>query len=157
MFCIGCKQVVFKMDRYGNRDEIVQNKVFEFASRVPSFQCFDKELFTGDLRHFKFIYKLITLKIIQPFAVPFYHIYELIWDRRRTYLLAFSQACALSWLRFSSICSWNWNYESLFFGFQVPELGSCKSAFSLCENELHFILYLNCFHYISYYGKRRYK
>ncbi|GMP47211.1 hypothetical protein CsSME_00027912 [Camellia sinensis var. sinensis] len=59
LLAYGCPTVVFKMDRYGNGEEIVQNK-----------------------------------------------------------------ACALSWLRFSSICSWNWNYESLFFGFQVPELGS---------------------------------
>ncbi|XP_028092046.1 exonuclease 1-like isoform X4 [Camellia sinensis] len=47
LLAYGCPTVVFKMDRYGNGEEIVQNKVFESASRVPSFQCFDKELFTG--------------------------------------------------------------------------------------------------------------
>ncbi|KAF5957900.1 hypothetical protein HYC85_005125 [Camellia sinensis] len=47
LLAYGCPAVVFKMDRYGNGEEIVQNKVFESASCVPSFQCFDKELFTG--------------------------------------------------------------------------------------------------------------
>ncbi|GMP47948.1 hypothetical protein CsSME_00015478 [Camellia sinensis var. sinensis] len=47
LLAYGCPTVVFKMDRYGNGEEIVQNKVFESASRMPSFQCFDKELFTA--------------------------------------------------------------------------------------------------------------
>ncbi|GMP32969.1 hypothetical protein CsSME_00006494 [Camellia sinensis var. sinensis] len=47
LLAYGCPAVVFKMDRYGNGEEIVQNKVFESTSCVPSFQCFDKELFTG--------------------------------------------------------------------------------------------------------------
>ncbi|KAL7192436.1 hypothetical protein ACSBR2_024300 [Camellia fascicularis] len=47
LLAYGCPAVVFKMDRYGNGEEIVQNKVFVSASCVPSFQCFDKELFTG--------------------------------------------------------------------------------------------------------------
>jgi exonuclease-1 len=36
------------MDRYGNGEEIVLDKVFDAAARKPSFQCFDKELFMGE-------------------------------------------------------------------------------------------------------------
>ncbi|KAI7989775.1 Serine carboxypeptidase-like 51 [Camellia lanceoleosa] len=42
LLAYGCPTVVFKMDRYGNGEEIVQNKVFESASCVPSFQCLIK-------------------------------------------------------------------------------------------------------------------
>lgn len=41
-------QTIFKMDRYGNGEEIVLDKVFDAAARKPSFQCFDKELFIGE-------------------------------------------------------------------------------------------------------------
>lgn len=49
---IGCKQIVFKMDRYGNGEEVVLHKVFKSATCVPSFRHFDKELFIGDLSQF---------------------------------------------------------------------------------------------------------
>ena len=42
------EQVVFKMDHFGNREEIVLDKVFDSVAGVPSFRNFDKELFTGD-------------------------------------------------------------------------------------------------------------
>ena len=41
------------MDRYGNGEEMVMNRVFDSGARVPSFRNFDKELFTGDLLTFK--------------------------------------------------------------------------------------------------------
>lgn len=44
-------QVIFKMDRYGNGEEIIIDKVFDSAGRVPSFIHFDKELFTGNHTH----------------------------------------------------------------------------------------------------------
>ncbi|XP_059644515.1 exonuclease 1 [Cornus florida] len=47
LLAYGCLAIVFKMDRYGNGEEIVLDKVFEFVAGVPSFQDFDKELFTG--------------------------------------------------------------------------------------------------------------
>ncbi|GFZ12279.1 5'-3' exonuclease family protein [Actinidia rufa] len=47
LICAGCTQIVFKMDRYGNGEEIVQNKIFESLDCRPSFQHFDIELFTG--------------------------------------------------------------------------------------------------------------
>lgn len=37
------------MDRYGNGEEMVLDRVFDSVARAPSFQNFDKELFTGDL------------------------------------------------------------------------------------------------------------
>jgi len=46
LICIGCKQVVFKMDQYGNGEEMVLENVFN-PIRTPSFQNFDQELFTG--------------------------------------------------------------------------------------------------------------
>ncbi|KAI3735613.1 hypothetical protein L6452_15120 [Arctium lappa] len=44
LLAYGCSSVVFKMDRYGNGEEIVIDEVFD---SVPSFRHFDKELFTG--------------------------------------------------------------------------------------------------------------
>lgn len=47
LICIGCKQIIFKMDQYGNGDEILLDNVFNQVDRTPSFQNFDLELFTG--------------------------------------------------------------------------------------------------------------
>ncbi|KAH7856400.1 hypothetical protein Vadar_000902 [Vaccinium darrowii] len=47
LLAYGCPAIVFKMDRYGNGEEIVLHKVFESATCVPSFRHFDKELFIG--------------------------------------------------------------------------------------------------------------
>lgn len=47
LLAYGCQATIFKMDRYGNGEEIVLDKVFDAAARKPSFQCFDKELFMG--------------------------------------------------------------------------------------------------------------
>nr|TKS11284.1 exonuclease 1 [Populus alba] len=47
LLAYGCQATIFKMDRYGNGEEIVLDKVFDAAGRKPSFQCFDKELFMG--------------------------------------------------------------------------------------------------------------
>ncbi|KAK7844722.1 exonuclease 1 [Quercus suber] len=43
----GCQAIVFKMDRFGNGEEIVLNNVFDSVARKPSFRNFDMELFTG--------------------------------------------------------------------------------------------------------------
>ncbi|KAL3529202.1 hypothetical protein ACH5RR_008524 [Cinchona calisaya] len=43
----GCPAIIFKMDRYGNGQEIILDKVFGPVSGVPSFRNFDKNLFTG--------------------------------------------------------------------------------------------------------------
>lgn len=45
--CVCCKQILFKMDRYGNGEEIVLDKVFDSVTHTPSFRKFDMELFTG--------------------------------------------------------------------------------------------------------------
>ncbi|XP_076922345.1 exonuclease 1 [Bidens hawaiensis] len=47
LLAYGCTSVIFKMDRYGNGEEIVIDKVFDSAGRLPSFLHFNKELFTG--------------------------------------------------------------------------------------------------------------
>ncbi|KAI8528636.1 hypothetical protein RHMOL_Rhmol12G0162900 [Rhododendron molle] len=49
LLAYGCPAIVFKMDRYGNGEEILLHKVFESANCVPSFRHFDKELFIGDV------------------------------------------------------------------------------------------------------------
>ncbi|KAK2971884.1 hypothetical protein RJ640_015404 [Escallonia rubra] len=46
LLAYGCPAVVFKMDRHGNGEEIVLDKVFDPA-RVPSLGNLNKELFTG--------------------------------------------------------------------------------------------------------------
>ncbi|KAI4302553.1 hypothetical protein MLD38_038282 [Melastoma candidum] len=43
----GCQAIIFKMDRYGNGEELALKKVFESKDIVPSFQNFSMELFTG--------------------------------------------------------------------------------------------------------------
>ncbi|KAA8541322.1 hypothetical protein F0562_025285 [Nyssa sinensis] len=47
LLAYGCPTVVFKMDRYGNGEEIVLDKIFDSVARVPSFRHFDRELFIG--------------------------------------------------------------------------------------------------------------
>ncbi|KZV46516.1 exonuclease 1 [Dorcoceras hygrometricum] len=47
LLAYGCPAVVFKMDRYGNGEEIVLDKVFSAVGYVPSFKNFDRELLTG--------------------------------------------------------------------------------------------------------------
>ena len=47
LLCIGCKQIIFKMDQFGNGDELLLDNVFNQVDLTPSFQNFDLELFTG--------------------------------------------------------------------------------------------------------------
>ncbi|KAK6123068.1 hypothetical protein DH2020_043187 [Rehmannia glutinosa] len=47
LLAYGCPAVVFKMDRYGNGEEIVLEKVFNAVGGVPSFKKFDGQLFIG--------------------------------------------------------------------------------------------------------------
>ncbi|KAA3455745.1 exonuclease 1 [Gossypium australe] len=47
LIAYGCPAVTFKMDRYGNGEELVLSKVFDSVSSKPTFRNFDKELFTG--------------------------------------------------------------------------------------------------------------
>jgi len=42
-------QTIFKMDRYGNGEEMILDKIFDSAGCTPSFRYFDKELLTGEL------------------------------------------------------------------------------------------------------------
>ncbi|KAK1565518.1 hypothetical protein Q3G72_028479 [Acer saccharum] len=43
----GSQATVFKMDRYGNGEELLLDKVFDSVTGTPSFRSFDKELFIG--------------------------------------------------------------------------------------------------------------
>ncbi|PRQ15932.1 putative exodeoxyribonuclease I [Rosa chinensis] len=43
----GCQAIIFKMDQFGNGDELLLDNVFNQVDRTPSFQNFDLELFTG--------------------------------------------------------------------------------------------------------------
>ncbi|KAI3443303.1 uncharacterized protein J3R85_000234 [Psidium guajava] len=43
----GCQAIVFKMDRYGNGEEMLLQKVFDSTNGTPSFRNFDMALFTG--------------------------------------------------------------------------------------------------------------
>ncbi|KAF4373590.1 hypothetical protein F8388_025284 [Cannabis sativa] len=48
LIAYGCETILFKMDRYGNGEEILLDNVFNSKKgRTPSFQNFDKELLTG--------------------------------------------------------------------------------------------------------------
>ncbi|XP_010540017.1 PREDICTED: exonuclease 1 [Tarenaya hassleriana] len=47
LLAYGCKAVVFKMDRFGNGEELVLGNVFHAVDKKPSFRNFDRELFTG--------------------------------------------------------------------------------------------------------------
>ncbi|XP_023001042.1 exonuclease 1 [Cucurbita maxima] len=47
LIAYGCKATIFKMDRYGNGEEMILDKIFDSAGCTPSFRYFDKELLTG--------------------------------------------------------------------------------------------------------------
>ncbi|GAV69156.1 XPG_N domain-containing protein/XPG_I domain-containing protein [Cephalotus follicularis] len=47
LMAYGCQATVFKMDRYGNGEEVLLDKVFISGVTKPSFRNFDKELFIG--------------------------------------------------------------------------------------------------------------
>ncbi|KAG6672967.1 hypothetical protein I3843_16G087300 [Carya illinoinensis] len=47
LIAYGCQAIVFKMDRLGNGEEIVLDKIFGSVARTPSFRNFDMDLFTG--------------------------------------------------------------------------------------------------------------
>ncbi|XP_038893925.1 exonuclease 1 isoform X2 [Benincasa hispida] len=47
LIAYGCKAIIFKMDRYGNGEEMVLDKIFNSADCTPSFRNFDNELLTG--------------------------------------------------------------------------------------------------------------
>ncbi|WOG96770.1 hypothetical protein DCAR_0416106 [Daucus carota subsp. sativus] len=47
LLAYGCPAVMFKMDRDGNGEEIVLDKLFDSVSCLPSFRNFDKNLFLG--------------------------------------------------------------------------------------------------------------
>ncbi|XP_022737269.1 exonuclease 1 [Durio zibethinus] len=47
LIAYGCPSITFKMDRYGNGEELVLSKIFESVTSKPSFKNFGKELFTG--------------------------------------------------------------------------------------------------------------
>lgn len=44
-----CLQIIFKMDQYGNGQEVILDKFFSSTTHVPSFRSFDRTLFTGGL------------------------------------------------------------------------------------------------------------
>ncbi|GAA0183913.1 exodeoxyribonuclease [Lithospermum erythrorhizon] len=47
LLAYGCPAVIFKMDKYGNGEEIVLDKVFNSVAKKPSFCSFDRALFIG--------------------------------------------------------------------------------------------------------------
>ncbi|KAM7267889.1 hypothetical protein ACFE04_010055 [Oxalis oulophora] len=47
LIAYGCQATIFKMDRYGNAEQILLDKVFASEIPKPSFRQFDKNLFTG--------------------------------------------------------------------------------------------------------------
>ncbi|XP_008811967.2 exonuclease 1 [Phoenix dactylifera] len=47
LIAYGCKDIIFKMDRYGNGEEFLMDRVFTTVCGGLSFMNFDKELFTG--------------------------------------------------------------------------------------------------------------
>lgn len=56
-------QTIFKMDRYGNGEEMILDKIFDSAGCTPSFRYFDMELLTGELLdlHFKLSFPIMKL------------------------------------------------------------------------------------------------
>ncbi|XVF50511.1 hypothetical protein PTKIN_Ptkin04bG0107000 [Pterospermum kingtungense] len=46
LIAYGCPAITFKMDRYGNGEELILAKIFDSVTSKPSFRNFDKELFT---------------------------------------------------------------------------------------------------------------
>lgn len=47
LLAYGCPSVIFKMDKYGNGEEMILNEVFSSSERIPTFRNFDMQLFTG--------------------------------------------------------------------------------------------------------------
>ncbi|XP_039142572.1 exonuclease 1 isoform X2 [Dioscorea cayenensis subsp. rotundata] len=47
LIAYGCQAVIYKMDRYGNGEELLLDRVFNSVSNELSFKNFDKKLFTG--------------------------------------------------------------------------------------------------------------
>ncbi|KAL5748814.1 hypothetical protein ACOSQ2_026111 [Xanthoceras sorbifolium] len=47
LIAYGCQAIVFKMDRHGNGEELLLDKVFDSVTCTPSFRSFNKELFIG--------------------------------------------------------------------------------------------------------------
>ncbi|WOL03830.1 exonuclease 1 [Canna indica] len=47
LIAYGCQAIIFKMDRYGNGEEIMTERIFNTISDGLSFKDFDKELLTG--------------------------------------------------------------------------------------------------------------
>ncbi|XP_020251806.1 exonuclease 1 isoform X1 [Asparagus officinalis] len=47
LIAYGCQKVIFKMDKYGNAEEFLMDKVLNSVGDGLSFKHFDKELFTG--------------------------------------------------------------------------------------------------------------
>ncbi|KAJ8443284.1 hypothetical protein Cgig2_010179 [Carnegiea gigantea] len=47
LLAYGCPAIIFKMDRFGNGEEIVLDKVFNSTIPKPSFRHFNKSLFIG--------------------------------------------------------------------------------------------------------------
>ncbi|GLU18314.1 hypothetical protein SLE2022_346200 [Rubroshorea leprosula] len=47
LIAYSCPSIMFKMDRYGNGEELLLKKIFDSAAKKPSFKHFDKELFIG--------------------------------------------------------------------------------------------------------------
>ncbi|GLT37436.1 hypothetical protein SLA2020_117540 [Shorea laevis] len=47
LIAYSCPSIIFKMDRYGNGEELLLKKIFDSAAKKPSFKHFDKELFIG--------------------------------------------------------------------------------------------------------------
>ncbi|CAL9079457.1 unnamed protein product, partial [Musa textilis] len=87
LIAYGCQAIIFKMDRYGNGEEILMDRVFKSASDGLSFKDFDKELLTGMCvlagcdflpsipgigikRAYSFVSKYKNLDRVSPF-VPF--------------------------------------------------------------------------------------
>ncbi|KAI5660255.1 hypothetical protein M9H77_29048 [Catharanthus roseus] len=47
LLAYGCPAIIFKMDQYGNGQEVILDKFFSSTTHVPSFLSFDRMLFTG--------------------------------------------------------------------------------------------------------------
>nr|CAD1842687.1 unnamed protein product [Ananas comosus var. bracteatus] len=47
LIAYGCKSIIFKMDRFGNGEEFLMDRIFSAVTEGLSFKHFDKEMFTG--------------------------------------------------------------------------------------------------------------
>ncbi|KAM0933024.1 putative exodeoxyribonuclease I [Dioscorea sansibarensis] len=61
LIAYGCQAVIFKMDRYGNGEELLLGRAFNSVSSELSFKNFDKELFTGDTQFPIMLFKPMLL------------------------------------------------------------------------------------------------